>query len=252
MKDLIRRVINETVKDGKVICDNCGWSWDIADGGDDTYSCHKCGHDNTPKSQSNLDRLMGQFETQFPNELKSKVPIIGNFVYNYIKNNNINIKFLNSCTTGFAGVRTRDQVIICAPSQMTTIGDFLYTVFHEIRHEHQIRDMKMINPLTDFDLEDFENLAGQYWEMELDADKFAKEMVAKIVIKLEIPIEIARKLFSLSPYIDNYPSMSKMIRGHLSQIVNGIKQMKKSGAEYEDIQDHPMVKRYIDKLEDFI
>jgi hypothetical protein len=252
MKDLIRKVINEMVKDGKVICDSCGWSWDIADGGDDTYSCHKCGHDNTPKSQSNLDRLMSQFENQFPNEFKFKVPIIGNFVYNYIKKNNINIKFLNSCATGFAGVRTRDQVIICAPSQMTTIGDFLYTVFHEIRHEHQIRDMKMINPLTDFDLEDFENLADQYWEMELDADKFAKEMVAKIVIKLEIPIEIARKLFSLSPYIDNYPSMSKMIRGHLSQIVNGIKQMKKSGAEYEDIQDHPMVKRYIDKLEDFI
>jgi ribosomal protein S27AE len=42
MKDLIRKVINEMVKDGKVICDNCGWSWDIADGGDDTYSCHKC------------------------------------------------------------------------------------------------------------------------------------------------------------------------------------------------------------------
>jgi hypothetical protein len=110
----------------------------------------------------------------------------------------------------------------------------------------------MTNPLTDYDLEDFENLADQYWEMELDADKFAKEMVAKIIIKLGIPIEIAKRLFSLSPYIDNYPSMSKMIRGHLSQIVNGIKQMKKSGAEYEDIQDHPMVKRYIDKLEDFI
>jgi len=252
MKDLTRKVINEMVKDGKVICDNCGWSWYIADGGDDTYSCHKCGHDNTPKSQSNLDRLMGQFEIQFPNKLKSKVPIIGKFVYNYIKNNNINIKFLNSCSTGFAGVRTRDQVIICAPSQMTTIGDFLYTVFHEIRHEHQIRDMKMTNPLTDFDLEDFENLADQYWEMELDADKFAKDMVAKIIIKLEIPIEIAKGLFSLSPYIENYPSMSKMIRGYLSQIVNGIKQMKKSGAKYEDIQDHPMVKHYIDKLEDFI
>jgi len=252
MKEINRKVINEMVKDGKVICDNCGWSWDIADGGDDTYSCHKCGHDNTPKSQSNLDRIMGQFETQFPNELKSKVSIIGDFVSNYIRKNNIKIKFLNSCTTGFAGVRTKDQVIICAPSQMTTIGDFIYTIFHEIRHEHQIRDIKMSNPLTDFNLEDFENLADQYWEMELDADQFAKNMVAKIVIKLKIPIEIAKGLFALSSYIDNYPSMSKMIRGHLAQIVNGIKQMKKSGAEYEDIQDHPMVKRYIDKLEDFI
>ena len=252
MKDLIRRIINETVRDGKVICDNCGWSWDIDDVGDDTYSCHKCGHDNTPKSQSNLNRLMNQFETQFPNEFKSKVPVIGNFVYDYIKSNNINIKFLNSCSTGFAGVRTRDQVIICAPSQMSTIGDFLYTVFHEIRHEHQIRDMKMPNPLTEFDLEDFEALSDQYWNMELDADEFAKNMVAKIVIESGIPIEVAKRLFLLSPYIEKYPSMSKMVRGYLSQVIDGIKQMKKSGAKYEDIQDHPMVKRFIDKLEDFI
>jgi hypothetical protein len=46
--------------------------------------------------------------------------------------------------------------------------------------------------------------------------------------------------------------MSTMVRGYLSQIVNGIKQIKKSGGEYEDIQDHPMVKNYIDKLENFI
>jgi hypothetical protein len=112
--------------------------------------------------------------------------------------------------------------------------------------------MKMSNPLADFDLEDFENLADEYWKMELDADQFAKTMVAKIVIKFGIPISDAKTYFSLSSYIVKYPSMSGMVRGYLSQIVNGIKQMKKSGAEYEDIQDHPMVKRYIDKLEDFI
>lgn len=252
MKDLIRKIIKETVENGEVICDECGWSWDISKGGDDMYICHKCGHDNTPKSQSNLDRLMDQFKYQFPKELMEKVPVIGKFVSDYIKKNNINIKFLNSCFTGFSGVRTKDQVIICAPTQMSTIGDFLYTVFHEIRHEHQIRDIKMPNPLTEFDLEDFETLADQYWEMELDADQFAKNMVANIVIKLGIPIDVASRLFSLSHYIQNYPSASRMVRGHLAQIVNSIKEIKKSGAEYEDIQDHPMVKRYIDKLENFI
>ena len=252
MKDLIRKIIKETVENGKVICDECGWSWDMSKGGDDMYICHKCGHDNTPKSQSNLDRLIDQFKYQFPKELMEKVPVIGKFVSDYIKKNNINIKFLNSCFTGFSGVRTKDQVIICAPTQMSTIGDFLYTVFHEIRHEHQIRDMKMPNPLTEFDLEDFETLADQYWKMELDADQFAKNMVAKIVIKLGIPIDVASRLFTLSHYIQNYPSASRMVRGHLSQIVNGIKEIKKSGAEYEDIQDHPMVKRHIDKLENFI
>lgn len=201
---------------------------------------------------SNLSRLLNQFRQNFPEELKPKVDVIEKFIVDYINKNEINVKFLNSCSTGFSGVRTRDQVIICSPMNMKTMGDFLYTIFHEIRHEQQVRDIKMLNPLTDFDLEDFEALAEQYWEMELDADQFAKNMVAKIVIKLGIPIEDAKNLFTLSPYIQNYPSMSKMVTSSLAQIVAGIKQMKKSGAEYEDIQDHPMVKRFIDKLENFI
>jgi hypothetical protein len=48
MKDLIRRVIRETVTDKEIICDKCGWSWDIADGGNDLHICHECGHDNEP------------------------------------------------------------------------------------------------------------------------------------------------------------------------------------------------------------
>ena len=201
---------------------------------------------------SNFSRLLDRFKYSFPQELESKVDIIENFVVNYIRDNKINVKFLNSCATGFQGVRTRDQVIICSPLSMETIGDFLYTIFHEIRHEQQIRDLKMLNPLADFDLDDFEKLYEQYWKMELDADEFAKKMVAKLVIKLEIPIEIAKKLFSLSPYVQQYPSMSKMVRGGIQQIINDIKQIKKSGGQYEDIQDHPVVKRHIDKLEDFI
>jgi hypothetical protein len=110
----------------------------------------------------------------------------------------------------------------------------------------------MANPLTDYDLEDFEDLYQQYWEMELDADQFAKNMVAKIIIKLRIPIEVAKKYFSLSPYIEKYPSMSQMIRSSVMQIVNDIKRIKKSGGQYDDIQDHPIVKRHLEKLEDFI
>jgi hypothetical protein len=201
---------------------------------------------------SNFSRLLDKFKNSFPQDLQSKVDVIENFVVNYIQDNGINIKFLNSCSTGFKGVRTRDQVIICSPFGMETIGDFLYTIFHEIRHEQQIRDLKMLNPLTDFDLDDFEKLYEQYWNMELDADEFAKKMVAKLVIKLEIPIEIAKKLFSLSPYVQQYPSMSNQIRGGIQQIINDIKQIKKSGGQYEDIQDHPIIKRHIDKLEDFI
>lgn len=201
---------------------------------------------------SNFSRLLDKFKNSFPEDLQSKVDVIENFVVNYIQENDLNIKFLNSCNAGFKGVRTRDQIIICSPFGMETIGDFLYTIFHEIRHEQQIRDLKMLNPLTDFDLEDFEALYEQYWNMELDADKFAKEMVAKLVIKLGIPIDIAKKLFSLSLYVQQYPTMSNMVRGGIQQIINDIKRIKKSGGEYTDIQDHPVVQRHIDKLEDFI
>ena len=50
LTDLIEEMISNT----KIICDKCGWSWKIKDGGDDLFICHKCEHDNTPKKQNNL------------------------------------------------------------------------------------------------------------------------------------------------------------------------------------------------------
>ena len=42
--------LNEKIVGEKIECDNCGWSWNIVDGGDDLYICHKCGHDNEPEN----------------------------------------------------------------------------------------------------------------------------------------------------------------------------------------------------------
>jgi len=204
------------------------------------------------EKQSNFSRLLDKFKETFPEELKPKFETIKNYVESYIKDHGFNVKFLNSCSTGFAGVRTKNQIIICSPNNMTTFGDFLYTIFHEIRHEEQMSKMKMRNPLSDFDLNDFEKLYKHYWDLEMDADKFGKEMVAKLIVKLNIPIEIAKPLFSLSTYIQQYPFLSKQIEHSVRMLVNQIKQMKSSGEEYEDIQDHPIVKRHLDKLEEFI
>ena len=38
--------LNESIVGKKIECDNCGWDWNIVDGGDDLFICHKCGHDN--------------------------------------------------------------------------------------------------------------------------------------------------------------------------------------------------------------
>ena len=58
-KIITPNIINEKVTKTKVICDNCGWSWKIKDGGDDPYVCHNilksgrmCNHDNTPKKKT--------------------------------------------------------------------------------------------------------------------------------------------------------------------------------------------------------
>ena len=88
--------------------------------------------------------------------------------------------------------------------------------------------------------------------MELDADKFGKEMVAKLIMALDIPIDFAKQQFSLSPYITQYPSMSMMVRMNIKNIVSQIKQLKDAGIEFTDIQDHPIVKRHLDKLENFL
>ena len=42
-----KKKILEFIENGRVICDECGWSWDLSDGGDDPYICHKCGHNNS-------------------------------------------------------------------------------------------------------------------------------------------------------------------------------------------------------------
>lgn len=62
----------ERIEGDSIICDNCGWTWKIKDGGDDLYICHKCGHDNTPKETSNFfEPLDGESIEQSPNIEKS-------------------------------------------------------------------------------------------------------------------------------------------------------------------------------------
>lgn len=206
------------------------------------------------KTQSNFNRLMEKFKLKFPEEFRDRVDVIEKFVVDYIQEHGFTVKFINSCSTGFMGVRTKDQVIICAPSDMTSFGDFLYTIFHEIRHEEQMDKTKMglDNPLTDYDLEDFEKVGAKYWELEMDADKFAKEMLAKLILKTKLPVDRVKEQFQLSQYTQQYPSMSKLVISQIKVLVDQIKSIKKSGGKYEDIQDHPFVKRHLDKLENFI
>jgi hypothetical protein len=200
------------------------------------------------QTQSNLDKFVIYLGQGLDSETLYGIK---DYIKSTIQDGGYTVKFLNSCSTGFSGVRTKKQVIICSPQNMS-LGDFIYTIFHELRHEEQMTILKMENPLSDMDLEDFEKLSEHYWNMEMDADKTAKENVANMIIKLNIPIELAKKYFKLSPYIENYQMASNMVKSHLKGLVTDITKMKKEGLEYTDIQDHPIVKKHLDKLENFI
>jgi len=41
-------ILNESSE--MINCEHCDWKWKKSEGGDDLYVCHKCGHDNHPKS----------------------------------------------------------------------------------------------------------------------------------------------------------------------------------------------------------
>jgi hypothetical protein len=200
------------------------------------------------ESQSNFDKVVNRLGQDIDSEILDKIK---NYVKSFIQDGGYTVKFLNSCSAGFLGVRTKKQVIICSPNSMS-FGDFIYTIFHELRHEEQMSVLKIKNPLVDMDLEDFENLSEKYWNLEMDADNEAKKNVAKMVLNLNISEELSKKYFKLSQYIENYQMASNMIKFQLKGLVADIIRMKKEGLEYTDIQDHPIVKRHLDKLEDFI
>jgi hypothetical protein len=66
----------------KVKCDNCDWEWNLSDGGDDPYTCHKCGHNNEPSvinEEVNRMRVMMGLQEQ---SVKDK---LGNFWKNKVK-----------------------------------------------------------------------------------------------------------------------------------------------------------------------
>ena len=54
--------LDEAIVGDKVECDECDWSWDIKDGGDDLFVCHKCGHDNKPLKEAVEGKTLYAFD----------------------------------------------------------------------------------------------------------------------------------------------------------------------------------------------
>lgn len=59
----------------KIVCDSCGWSWKLSEGGNDPYMCHKCGTDNTKKYKKMIITVTEeQFERLF--EYNEETPVL--------------------------------------------------------------------------------------------------------------------------------------------------------------------------------
>jgi hypothetical protein len=99
----LTKYLTEIVTATKVVCDNCGWSWDLADGGDDPYICHNilpsgnmCKHDNNrnlnESGEGNAEPFkwtsVGDLKT-FIEQLKAMDPEYGDdtFIYKFSSDN---------------------------------------------------------------------------------------------------------------------------------------------------------------------
>lgn len=76
--------IMEIVENGVVTCDNCGWEWNIADGGNDPYTCHKCGETVSQSEKEFLGEKVKVYynlhKHTFSVTLKNKVILHADFV----------------------------------------------------------------------------------------------------------------------------------------------------------------------------
>jgi len=73
VKSLVKH-LTEIVTATEIICNNCGWKWSKVDGGDDLYTCHKCGCDNTPYNINELgDGTAEPFEWRSTQDVKSYI-----------------------------------------------------------------------------------------------------------------------------------------------------------------------------------
>ena len=140
--------LNEAVVGDKIVCDNCGWEWKIADGGDDLFICHKCGHDNTPSKDYLQEARYKKFLNEGWDDSKGK--LIGNFVdyvSDYLSITKPKIKLLNSpdytqTYHSFGGYLPSEEKIMVVVYNRN-MADILRTVAHEMVHHMQNLDDRL-------------------------------------------------------------------------------------------------------------
>lgn len=200
---------------------------------------------NGLKTSSNYDRVVDKFRKDIPEDKINQFNLISEKIKDFIQDRGYVIKVLNSCNTGFKGVRTSNMIILCSPDMLPNFASFVYILFHELKHEQQMKDFDMKDSYMG-DIEDFEEFFKIYWEMEMDADNYGKDWVKKIGDVLKLP----KESYHLDRMIESYPTMSNMIRQMMLHLHTEVQTLKSKGFTYTDIGDLDIVKRHLNNLED--
>jgi hypothetical protein len=200
---------------------------------------------NGLKTGSNYDRVIDKFRKNIPEDKMGEYDLISEKIKDFIQSRGYTIKVLNSCNTGFKGVRTSNMIILCSPESLPNFASFVYILFHELKHEQQMSDFDMKDSYMG-DIEDFEEFFKIYWEMEMDADNYGKDWVKKIGDVLKLPEDV----YYLDKMIEHYPTMSNMVRQMMLHLHREVQTLKSRGMTYTDISDLDVVKRHLNSLED--
>lgn len=200
---------------------------------------------NGLKTTSNYERVINKFKKDIPSSYHKEYDLIAQKIKDFVQNKGYVIKIINSCNTGFRGVRTNKAIILCSPESLPNFATFVYILFHELRHEQQMGEFDLKDTYMG-DVEDFEEFFKIYWKMELDADRYGKEWVRKIGDVLKLP----HIIYNLDPMIENYPSMSNMVKQFTLHLHREIQTLKRQGMDYSDISDLDIVKKHLQTLED--
>jgi hypothetical protein len=200
---------------------------------------------NEPKMTSNYERVINKFRKDIPEDKIKEYDLISDKIKDFVQDRGYVVKIINACNTGFRGVRTNKAIILCSPEMLPNFASFVYILFHELRHEQQMSEFDIKDSYMG-DVEDFEEFFKFYWEMELDADKYGKDWVKKIGNVLQLP----EKVYNLDPMVENYPSMSNMVKQFTLHLHREIQTLKSQGMDYSDISDLEIVKKHLKTLED--
>jgi len=200
---------------------------------------------NDLKTTSNYERVINKFREKIPEDKYKEYDLIAQKIKEFVQDRGYVVKIINSCNTGFKGVRTNNAIILCSPESFPNFASFVYILFHELRHEQQMDEFDLKDSYMG-DVEDFEEFFEIYWRMELDADKYGKDWVKKIGDVLNLPEDV----YYLDGMIENYPSMSNQVRQMTLYLHKEIQTLKSRGMTYTDISDLDIVKRHLKTLED--